>query len=64
MHSIQVPNDDDLQQYPHVFLTLPDIWDASVLDHGITPVVLEETHQGADGSLITDSMFDGFRDLC
>ena len=36
MHSIWVPTDDDVQQYPHVFFTSPDIWVASVLDHGIT----------------------------
>ena len=30
MHSIQVPTDDDLQQYPHVFFTSPDILDDSV----------------------------------
>ena len=29
------PTDDYLQQYPHVFFTSPDIWDASVLDYGI-----------------------------
>ena len=25
MHSIWTPTDDDLQQYPHVFFTSPDI---------------------------------------
>ena len=61
MHSIQVPTDNDLQQYPHVFFTSPDIWDPSVLDHGITPALLEEIHKEADDS--TDSMFDEFGDL-
>ena len=42
MHSIWVATDDDLQQYTHVFFTSPDIWDASVLDCGITPALLEE----------------------
>ena len=37
MHSIRIPTDQDLQNYPHVFFTSPDIWDASVLDHEITP---------------------------
>ena len=46
MHSIQIPTDNDLQQYPHVLFTSPDTWDASVLDHGITPSLLEAT----DGS--------------
>ena len=36
MHSIWVPTDDVLQQYPHVFFTSSDIWDTSVVDHGIT----------------------------
>ena len=58
MHSIGVPTDDDLQQYPHFFLTSPDIQHASVLDHGITPALLEEIHQEADDSLLQDSMFD------
>ena len=39
-HSIWVPTDDKLHQYPHVFFTSPDIWDASVLDQGITPALL------------------------
>ena len=37
MHSIQILTDNDLQQYPHVFFTSSDTWDASVLDHGIAP---------------------------
>ena len=45
MHSIRIPTDQDLQNYPHVFFTSPDIWDASVLDHEITPSLLEEINQ-------------------
>ena len=63
MHSIGIPTNDDLQQYPHVFFTSPDIWDASVLDHGITPALLEEIHQEADDSLLKKSMFDEFGNL-
>ena len=63
MHSIWVPTDDDLQQYPHLFFTSPDIWDASVLDHGITPGLLDEINQEADDSLLQDSIFDEFGDL-
>ena len=63
MHSIWVPTDDDLQKYPHIFFTSPDIQDASVLDHGIKPALLEEIHQEADDSLLKDSMFDEFGDL-
>ena len=55
LHSIQVHTDDDLQQYPHVFFTSLDILDASVLDHGITPALLEETQQEANDSLLEDS---------
>ena len=33
------------------------VWDASVLDHGITLALLEEIHQEADDSLLKDSMF-------
>ena len=51
MHSIHIPTDDDLQQYPHVFFTSPDIWDTSILDHGITPALLVEIHPEADDSL-------------
>ena len=29
MHTIRIPTDQDLQNYPHVFFTSPDIWDAS-----------------------------------
>ena len=40
MHPIRIPTDNDLQLYPHVFFTSPDTWDASVLDHDITPSLL------------------------
>ena len=56
MHSIWVPSDDDLQEYLHVFFTSPDIRDASLLDHGITPALLEEIHLEADDSLLKDSI--------
>ena len=63
MHSIWVPTDDDLQQYPLVFFTSPDIWDASVLDYSITPALLDEISQEADDSLLQASSFDDFGDL-
>ena len=50
IHFIQIPTDNDLQQYPHVFFTSPDTWDASVLDHGITPSVFDEINQESDDS--------------
>ena len=43
MHSIRIPTDSDLKQYPHVFFTSPNTWDASVLDHGITPSYLRKS---------------------
>ena len=63
MHSIRIPTDKDLQQYPHVFFTSPDTWDASVLDHGITPSLLEEINQENDDSLLQDSIFDEYGEL-
>ena len=42
MHSIRIPTDQDRQNHPHVFFTSPDIRDASVLDHEITPSLLED----------------------
>ena len=63
MHPIRIPTDQDLQNYPHVFFTSPDIWDASVLDHEITPSLLEDINQHSDDSLLQDSIFDEYRDL-
>ena len=63
MHSIRIPTDQDLQNYPHVFFTSPDISDASVLDHEITPSLLEDINQHSDDSLLQDSIFDEYGDL-
>ena len=63
MHTIRIPTDQDLQNYPHVFFTSPDIWDASVLDHEITPSLLEDINQHSDDSLLRDSIFDEYGDL-
>ena len=63
MHSIRIPTDQDLQNYLHVFFTSPDIWDASVLDHEITPSLLEDINQHSDDSLLQDSIFDEYGDL-
>ena len=58
MHSMRIPTDHDLQNYPHVLFTSPDIWDTSVLDHGIPPSLPEAiTPQSAD-PLPSDSHFD------
>ena len=56
MQSIKIPTDSDLKQYPHVFFTSPDTWDASVLDHGITHSLHEEINQESDDSLFQDSI--------
>ena len=58
MYSIWIPTDDDFQRYPHIFFISPYIWDASLLDHDIAPVLLEKIHQVADDSLLKDCMFD------
>ena len=63
MHPIRIPTDQDLQMYPHVFFTSPDIWDPSVLDHEITPSLLEDITQHYDDSLLQESIFDEYGDL-
>ena len=63
MHIIRIPTDQVLQNYPHVFFTSPDIWDASVLDHEITPSLLKDINQHSDDSLLQDSIFDEYGDL-
>ena len=63
IHSIRIPTDQDLQNYPHVFFTSPDIWDASVLNHEITPSLFEDINQHSDDSLLQDSIFDEYGDL-
>ena len=58
MHSMRIPTDHDLQNYPHVQFTSPDIWDTSVLDHGIPPSLPEDITQPSDSSLLQSSIFD------
>ena len=60
MHSMRIPTDHDLQSYPHVFFTSPDIWDTSVLDHGIPQFLLGDINQQSDASLLQDSIFDAY----
>ena len=60
MHSMRIPTDHDLQNYPHVFFTSPDIWDTSVLDHGIPQSLLENTNQHSDASLLQNPNFDAY----
>ena len=59
MHSI---TDHDLQNYPHVLFTSPDIWDTSVLDHGIPPSLPEAINPPSADSLLPDSNLDAYRD--
>ena len=58
IHSMRVPTDHDLQFYPHVLFTSPDIWYTSVLDNGIPPSLLEAINPHSDDSLPQDSNFD------
>ena len=60
IHSMRIPTDHDLQNYPNVFFTSPDIWDTSVLDHGIPQSLLEDINQHSDASLLQDSIFDAY----
>ena len=60
MHSMRIPTDHDLQNYPHVFFTSPDIWDTSELDHAIPPSLLEDINQHSDDSMLQDSIFDAY----
>ena len=62
MHSMRIPTDHDLQNYPHVFFTSHDIWDTSVLDHGIPQSLLEDINQHSDASLLQDSIFDAYEE--
>ena len=63
MHSMRIPTDNDLQNYPHVFFTSPDIWDTSESDHGIPPSLLEDINQHSDDPLLQDSIFDAYGEL-
>ena len=60
MLSMRIPTDHDLQNYPHIFFTSPDIWDISVLDHGIPQSLLENTNQHSDASVLQSSIFDSY----
>ena len=60
IHSMRIPTDHDLQNYPHVFFTSPEIWDTSELDHGIPPSLLEDINQHSDDSMLQDSIFDPY----
>ena len=58
IHSMRIPTDGDILNYPHVFFTSPDIWDTSVLDHWIPQSLVEDINQHSDDSLLQDSNFD------
>ena len=60
MHSMRIPTDHDLQHYPHALFTSPDIWDTSVLDHGIPPSLPEAINLHSADSLPQDSNFDAY----
>ena len=60
MHSMRIPTDYDLQNYPHFFFISPDIWDTSVLDHGIPQSLFEDINHHSDDSLLQESNFDAY----
>ena len=60
MHSMRIPTDHDFQIYPHDIFTSPDIWNTSVLDHGIPQALPEDINQHSDDSLPQDSSFDAY----
>ena len=60
MHSMRIPTDHDLQIYPHDIFISPDIWNTSVLDHGIPQALPEDINQHSDDSLPQDSSFDAY----
>ena len=60
MYSMRIPTDHDLQNYPHVLFTSPEIWDTSVLDHGIPPSLPEAINPHSADSLPPDSNFDAY----
>ena len=60
MHSMRIPTDHDLQNYPHVLFTSPDIWDTSVLDHVIPPSLPAAITPHSADSLPPDSNFDAY----
>ena len=60
MHSMRIPTDHDLQNYPHVLFISRDIWDTSVLDHGIPPFLPEAINPHSADSLSPDSNFDAY----
>ena len=62
MQSMRIRTDHDLQHYPHVLFTSPDIWDTSVLDHGIPPS-LPETQTSPTLRLVTPQGEDQPHDL-
>ena len=62
MHSMRIPTDHNLQNYPTVLFTSPDIWDTSVLDHGIPPSLPEAINPPSADSLLPDPNFDAYRD--
>ena len=60
MHSMRIPTDHDLQNYPHVLFTSPDIWDTSVLDHGIPQSLPQDINQRYDASMSQAPDFDAY----
>ena len=60
--SLGRPTDQDTDTYPHVFITSPDEWDPSVLDHDPPPLDGLDPSQMLDQPF-GDPMFDAYGDF-
>ena len=60
--SLGKPTDQDMDAYPHVFLTSPDEWDPSVLDHDPPHLDVLDPSQVPDQPF-GDPMFDAYGDF-
>ena len=60
--SLGKPTDQDMDTYPHVFLTSPDEWDPSVLDHDPPHLERLDPSQVPDQPF-GDPMFDAYGDF-
>ena len=63
LHPIHPHTDTNLDSYPHVVFTPPQEWDPTVLDHAITPELLEDIDSSSDDSLLDDPFFNEFGEM-
>ena len=62
-HPIHPPTHTHLDSYPNVVSTSPQEWDPSVLDHGITPELLEDINTSSDDFLFDDPFSHEFGEM-